>query len=300
MNEDSITRIYCDVDDFCKAFESYSRTHFLPGGKAPKWFPASRLSLSEVMAIIVLFHLSGFRCFKRYYRRYVCKHMRGYFPAPVSYSRFVELMGYALLPLPLYTQGYRRGRRTGISFIDSTFLKACHTRRIYSHKVFKLYAARGKGSTGWFYGFKLHLVINGRGEICSFCLTAGNIDDRNLDVINRLCRELSGKLFGDRGYISQALFERLYRQGIQLITRLRKNMKNKLMEMRDKVLLRKRAVIESVNDFLKNICQVEHSRHRSVHNFLVNLLAALSAYSFLPHKPSIHGLCNEKALSILA
>jgi hypothetical protein len=165
--------------------------------------------------------------------------------------------------------------------------------------VFKAYAERGKSSTGWFYGFKLHLVINDLGEICSFCLTAGNVDDRNLDVIDRLCRELSGKLFGDRGYISQALFEHLYQQGVQLITRLRKNMKNKLMDMRDKILLGKRTVIESVNDFLKNICQVEHSRHRSVHNFLLNLLAALSAYSFLPHKPSIHGLKDKKAYTCL-
>jgi len=299
MDEDSITRIYCDVDDFCKALEGYCRAHLLPGGKAPKWFPASRLSLSEVMTITVLFHLSGYRCFKWYYQTQVCVHMRDYFPAPVSYNRFVELMGYALLPLLIYTQRFRRGKCTGISFIDSTPLKACNARRIYSHKVFKTWAARGKSSTGWFYGFKLHLVINDMGEICSFCLTPGNIDDRNVDVIGRLCRELSGKLFGDRGYISQELFEGLYRQGIQLITRLRKNMKNKLMDMGDKILLRKRAVIESVNDFLKNICQVEHSRHRSVINFLVNVLAALSAYSFLPHKPSIHGLCDEKALPII-
>jgi hypothetical protein len=125
--------------------------------------------------------------------------------------------------------------------------------------VFKLHAARGKSSTGWFYGFKLHLVINDQGEICSFCLTAGNVDDRNLDVIDRLCRELSGKLFGDRGYISQALFEHLYQQGIQ---------------------------------------QVEHSRQRSVVNFLVNLLAALSAYSFLPHKPSIHDSGDVRALPV--
>jgi hypothetical protein len=117
-------------------------------------------------------------------------------------------------------------------------------------------------------------------------------------VIDVLCRELSRKLFGDRGYISQALFERLYEQGIQLITRLRKNMKNKLMDMTDKLLLRKRAVIESAHDFLKNICQAEHSRHRSIHNFLVNLLAALSAYSFLPHKPSIHGLDRRGAYPI--
>jgi hypothetical protein len=284
---------------FARALEGYCRAHLLPGGKAPKWSPASCLSLSEVMTITVLFHLSGYRCFKWYYQSHVCVHMRDYFPAPVSYNRFVELMGYALLPLLIYTHGFRRGKCNGIGFIDSTPLKVYHNRRIYSHKVFKAYAARGKSSTGWFYGFKLHLVINDMGEVCSFCLTPGNTDDRNVDVIGRLCRELSGKLFGDRGYISQELFERLYRQGIQLITKPRKNMKNKLMDMGDKILLRKRAVIESVNDFLKNICQVEHSRHRSVNNFPVNVLAALSAYSFLPHKPSIHGLCSEKALPML-
>ena len=163
MNEDSITRIYCDVDDFCKALESYCKSRLLPGRKAPKWFPASRLSLSGVMTVIVLFHLSGYRCFNRYYQGYVRVHMREYFPAPVSYNRFVELTGCALLPLLVYTRGFRRGRPTGISFIDSTPLKACRNRRIYSHKVFKLCAARGKNSTGWFYGFKLHLVINDRG-----------------------------------------------------------------------------------------------------------------------------------------
>jgi len=300
MDEDSITRIYCDVDDFCKALEGYCKSHLLPNGKAPKWFPKSRLSLSEVMTIILLFHLSHYRHFKAYYLEYVCVHMQSYFTTLVSYNRFVELMGCALLPLFVYTKKLRQGKCTGISFIDSTPLKVCHNRRIYSHKVFKICAARGKNSTGWFYGFKLHLVINDRGEICSFCLTPGNIDDRNRDVIAQLCRELSGKLFGDRGYISQELFERLYGQGIQLITKLRKNMKNKLMEMRDKLLLRKRAVIESVNDILKNVCQVEHSRHRSIHNFLVNVLAALSAYSFLPHKPSIRGLGDERALPVLA
>ena len=299
MNEDSITEIYCVVDDFCKALEAYCKSRLLPGEKKPKWFPASCLSLSEVMTIILLFHLSGYRCFKWYYQRHVCAHMQDYFPNPVSYNRFVELMSCSLLPMFLYTQGFRRGRPTGIGFIDSTSLKVCHNRRIYSHKVFKACAAKGKNSVGWFYGFKLHLVINDLGEICAFCLTAGNVDDRNIDVIYQLCDELWGKLFGDRGYISKTLFERLYREGIKLITRLRKNMKNVLMDMEDKLLLRKRAVIESVNDFLKNICQVENSRHRSVPNFLVNLLAAISAYSFLPHKPSIHGLRNERALSIL-
>jgi hypothetical protein len=299
MDEDTITRIYCDVDDFCKAFDAAYKAHSLPGDKKGAWFPASRQSISEVMTIMLLFHLSGYRCFKWYYQRCLCLHLRNYFPAPVSYNRFVELTGCALLPLLIYTQLFRRGKPTGISFIDSTPLKVCHNRRISSHSVFKTYAARGKSSTGWFYGFKLHLVINDRGEICSFCLTPGNADDRNGDVIDLLCRELKGKLFGDRGYISRELFERLYERGIQLITRLRKDMKNVLMDMGDKMMLRKRAVIESVNDFLKNICQAEHSRHRSPVNFLVNLLAALSAYSFLPHKPSIHGSCDKRALPLL-
>jgi hypothetical protein len=300
MNEDIITRIYCDVDDFCTALEDYCKSSLLPSDKAAKWFPASRLSLSEVMTIIVLFHLSGYRCFKWFYQRYVCVHLRVYFPTPVSYNRFVELMQYSLLPLLLYTQRFRGGKSTGIGFIDSTALKVCHNRRIYSHKVFKAWAAHGKTSTGWFYGFKLHLVINDRGEICSFCLTPGNVDDRNIAVIDRLCHELWGKLFGDRGYISKALFQRLWGQGIHLVTRLRKNMKNVLMDINDKILLRKRAVIESVNDFLKNICQVEHSRHRSVINFPVNIVAAVSAYSFLPHKPSIRGLDKERELTMFA
>ena len=113
MNEDSITRIYCNVDDVCKALEGYCKTRLLPCRKAPKWFPASRLSLSEAMTIIVLFHRSGYRCFKWYYQRHVRVQMRDYFPAPISYNRFVELMGCAVLPpcccIPRDSGGERRG-----------------------------------------------------------------------------------------------------------------------------------------------------------------------------------------------
>jgi hypothetical protein len=141
-----------------------------------------------------------------------------------------------------------------------------------------------------FRGSNSILIINDRGETLPFYLTPGNIDGRNKDVIGRLCRELRGKLFEDRGYIPKKLFEGLYLRGIHLITRLKKNMKNVLADMGDKLLLRKRAVIESVNDFLKNICQAEHTRHRSIAGFFVNLPSDLSAYSFLPHKPSISGV----------
>ena len=183
---------------------------------------------------------------------------------------------------------HRTGKCTGISFIDSTTLDVCDTRRIHSHKVFDGVAQRGKSSTGWFYGFKLHLVINDMGEILAFALTPGNVDDRNLALIDRLSKGLFGKLFADKGYLSAKLFEHLFAKGVSLITKLKKNMKNVLMDFSDKILLRKRAVIECVNDFLKNICQIEHSRHRSQMNFLLNLVSGLAAYSFLPNKPSLH------------
>ena len=145
---------------------------------------------------------------------------------------------------------------------------------------------------GWFYGFKLHLIINDEGEILYFCLTSGNADDRNEAVMDSLTKEIFGKLFADRGYISQKLFEKLLEKDITIVTRARKNRKNKLMDFYDRLMLRKRAVIESVNDFLKNICDIEHPRHRSVTNFLINLISALAAYSFLPKKPSVFSDSN--------
>lgn len=286
--QELITRIYCDVDEFCKTYQTYSETHLLSEGKGQRVYPRCNMSLSEVMSIVILFHISGYRCFKWFYSQYVCKHLQSYYPKRLSYNRFVEVMQSCLTPLLLYTLKFKIGKCTGLSFVDSTPLKVCHSRRIYSHKVFDGLAQRGKSSTGWFYGFKLHLAINEKGELLSFCLTPGNIDDRNMDVIDKLCYELTGKLFADRGYISAKLFEHLFSKGLQLVTKIKKNMKNKLMDISDKVLLRKRAVIESVNDFLKNICQIEHTRHRSVLNFLVNLISGLAAYQFLPKKPSLH------------
>ena len=278
--------IFCDVDDFCIEYEKYCKTHLLM--ETDQIMPKTSLSLSEIMTIVIYFHLSNYKTFKWYYLQFVCITLKPYFPKLVSYNRFVEIMKMAIVPLTLYLIKYRLGKSTGINFVDSTTLDVCDNHRISSHKVFKGFAERGKSSTGWFYGFKLHLAINDRGEILSFCLTSGNVDDRNWEVMSHLTKEMFGKLFADRGYLSQKLFEKLFENNITLITKLKSNMKNRLMNFYDKVLLRKRAVIESVNDFLKNICQIEHSRHRSVDNFMVNLLSALIAYSFIPKKPSIH------------
>jgi hypothetical protein len=180
----------------------------------------------------------------------------------------------------------RFGQCSGISFIDSTKLSVCHNRRIWSHKVLAELAARGKTSVDWFYGFKLHLVVNDCGELLAVKITAGHIDDR--DPVPELARTLFGKLFGDRGYISQRLFEQLWEQHLQLITKLKKKMKNRLLPLFDKLLLRKRSISETINDQLKNISQIEHSRHRSVFNFFVNLIAGLVAYTFREKKPSLN------------
>ena len=170
----------------------------------------------------------------------------------------------------------------------------CHNRRIHSHKVFKKIARRGKTSVGWFYGFKLHLVVNDCGELLAFQVTPGNVDDRK--PVPHLAKGLTGKLFGDRGYISQKLFEALLEQDLQLITKLRKGMHNKLLPLADKLLLRKRALIETINDQLKNISQIEHTRHRSVINWMVNLLAGLVAYTHQPKKPSLNLSQNQLKL----
>ncbi|MDR2469528.1 MAG: IS982 family transposase, partial [Tannerella sp.] len=179
------------------------------------------------------------------------------------------------------------GKCTGITFVDSTKIAVCHNKRIFNHKTFRGLAMRGKSTMGWFYGFKLHFVCNDKGEIISFFFSPGNTDDRAVEVFHMLKKKLFGKLFGDKGYISASLFEMLFNDGIHIVTGIKSHMKNRLMTLRDKVLLRKRSVIETINDELKNICDIEHSRHRSIHNFFMNLIAALGAYCFFDKKPAI-------------
>jgi hypothetical protein len=207
----------------------------------------------------------------------------------------------AMVPMASFLQLCCLGKCTGISFIDSTPIRVCHIKREFNHKVMKGLATKGQCSMGWFFGFKLHIVINDKGEILDFLFTQANVDDRQPLKDKNFHKKVFGKLFGDKGYISKTLFEDLFLDGIHLITKLRKNMKNSLMHIHDKVLLKKRALIESVNDELKNICQIEHTRHRSFENFVTNLLSGLIAYSFLPKKPSLNiDIIDNKRLDIVA
>ncbi len=291
---DSLLELFCDVDDFCQAFLPQWNHHLLISGQKQRLRKRS-LTTSEIMTILIAFHQSHYRDFKAYYNEQVVKTWHAEFPGLVSYTRFVEYIPSVLVPLTVYLQTCCLGQCSGISFIDSTSLAVCRNQRIHCHKVFAGLAERGKTSTGWFFGFKLHLVVNERGEILQFCITPGNVDDRK--PVPKLAQRLFGKLFGDKGYVSQMLAQQLRDMfNVQLITKLRANMKNQLMLLSDRLLLRRRAIIETIIDQLKNISQIEHSRHRSVTNFFVNVLCGLIAYCRRPIKPSL-GLDNSLPLS---
>jgi len=280
----SVLELFCHVDDFCRSFEPKWHTRCLASG-AQRRNRARELALSEIMTILILFHQSHYRTFKAFYTEHVCVDLRGEFPHLVSYTRFVEFFPSALVPLVVYLHSCL-GACTGVSFVDSTRLAVCHNRRIQQHRVFRGLAERGKTSVDWFFGFKLHLVFNDQGELLTLTLTPGNIDDRAHVPV--FAKQLFGKLFGDKGYLSAPLVKQLKSLfGIELITPLRKNMKKIERPLLDTLRLRKRAIVETIIDQLKNISQIEHTRHRSPVNFLVNLLCGLIAYCHQPKKPSL-------------
>lgn len=294
-----LTKIFCEIDDFMKEFEPEYNKKLLESEENQKK-KNSKLSISEVMTILVYYHGYGNRTFKDFYIKSVQKHLNKAFPNLVSYNRFVELIPSALIPLVIFLKLKRLVKSDFITFIDSTKIAVCHNKRIPRNRTFEGVAERGKSTMGWFYGFKLHIAITETGELCGVHLSKGNVDDRNSDVLDEVLHFVSGKLFADKGYISKELFKNLYEKGITLITSIRKNMKNRLIPLVDKLLLRKRSVIETVNDQLKNICDIEHTRHRSPTNFLVNMVAGLIRYTYFEKKPSINFAQNDRILLLQA
>ena len=287
LDQDKVSEIFFILDEFSKNFNKTIKKHSVGDGKRHRNKP-NRLSDAEVMLILIMFHDGGYRCLKHYYANCICVHCKHLFPRQVSYNRFVELERKVMLQLCCFVKTCLMAECSGVSYVDSTPLRVCRNQRILQHKVFKGFAERGKCSMGWFYGFKLHLIINDRGEILNFMITPANVDDREPLKQHRFVEKIEGKLFGDRGYVGKELFAELFVCGIQLVTKLKKGMRNMLMSKEDKILLRKRSVIESANDELKNMAQIEHSRHRSVANFITNTLAAIAAYCYFPKKPSLN------------
>jgi len=284
--------IFCDVDDFCYKFlPEWESTLIADGTKKRR--RSSRMSTSECMTIMISFHQSNHRNFKNFYIGLVRRYWREYFPELLSYTRFINTMSRLIVPMCAYFQTVK-GMPTGIAFVDSTSLKVCHNIRIPRHKVFDGIAKRGKGTMGWFFGFKLHLLINHVGEIISLKITPGNTNDRT--PIPDLCKNLTGKLYADKGYIGKKLSENLKKSNVDLITTVRKNMKAKVISAFDRAMLSKRYIIETINDQLKNISQIEHSRHRSETSFMLNLISGIVAYCLKKQKPRIKLLPCEFAL----
>jgi hypothetical protein len=295
LTQDKITEIYCIADDFCKEFSrEFKKLKMLPEDGKKHRKRACEMSDSEIITILLLFHFGSFKNFKHYYLHYICIHLKDDFPKRLSYSRFIAIEHRVFIPMMFFLNTVCFGKCTGITFVDSTKIAVCHNKRIKRNKVFGGIAKVGKSTMGWFYGFKLHLICNDKGELLSFCLTPANVDDRDPKTLKILTKNLFGKLFGDKGYISNSLFEMLFNNGLHIVTGIKSNMKNRLMSLHDRILLRKRSVIETINDELKNICEIEHSRHRAMHNFIMNMIAALAAYCFFDKKPAIK-VSMEKA-----
>lgn len=291
-----IVELYVIIDDFCKKFTP----KYIKLKKNKGLISRNRsgiLNMSEIVLILILFPHSEYKCFKWFYiYKIMYGEYRPYFKNVPSYNRFVEQMSTGLLILSRllgYLMYYYRRQNMGINYIDSTRIPVCHNKRTNSHKVFESVAEIGKSTMGWFLGFKLHMIIDTRGNILSVNLTKGNVDDRI--PVMKLIQGLSGKLFGDKGYIKKELSQELHDLGITLITPLKKNMKARFIPINifDIVMSKKRVLIESVFNILKNKLQLCHTRHRSIKNFCVHILSVLVGYQLSTSKPHINlGRCN--------
>jgi len=285
MDINQLTRIFCDIDDFCKELNGYMQNKLLPSpnGSSVRRGPASYLSDSEIMTILIFFQSSSFRNFKHFYTGFLCVYWEKEFPILPSYNRFIEIMSRVIFPLTLFTQ-LRSGKKTGFYFVDSTCLPVCHLKRSTRHKTFDEIAKYGRTSVAWFFGLKLHIVINDRGELMAFKITRGNNNDAK--ACESMLQFLKGTAFGDKGYISKQLFSRLLEKGLKLITRTRKNMKPIHYSQIEQQLLNQRGIVETVINHIKHHYHIWHTRHRSVFNAMTHLIAGLAAYVIEPLKIS--------------
>jgi len=287
INETKLIQIFCDCDDFCKIVEKFPKPKLLAtSGSNPTRKPS--ITLSECMCIMIIYHHSGMKCFQYYYEEIVLgKKMKSYFPKVPSYNRFIELIPRTTMMLFLFVNLFRRGKSTGYYFADSKKLPVCDNLRIRSNKVFYGIAGRSKSSTGWFYGLKLFLVINPFGQVMNCFITSANMADNNYEGMKRLFKRLKGFVFADKGFISKQSFDFFYQIGLKIVTTIGSNMKNKLMPMIEKLFRMKRGIIESVNDILMTLCDIDHTRHRSPMNAFAHAYAGVAAYTYLDKIPTL-------------
>lgn len=281
FTEKEIIKLFIEIDDFCKIFIPLWNKYLISNKYKKYKTRIDVLSESEIITICLLYHISGYKDFKRFYEQ-LSSYLKLYFPNIPSYCRFLILERRTIFLLLVFIQKHF-GKETQIYYIDSTPLSVCKNQRIHKHKTFKNIAERGKCSMGWFYGFKLHLIINELGEIINFKITKGNVFDNIpiMDLIKRI--KTGGKLFGDKGYLCKEEIKNklLKEHNITLITKSRKNMKNKqynTLSQEDKELLNKRGLIETVIGEIKRLTNITTSRIKSIANYFVNILSSILTY----------------------
>ena len=276
------TTIFAIVDDFCKAYQDWVSHKLLSSDKQRN--REGKLSLSEAVSIMIFYHFSEFKHFKIYYQHFI--QNGGLFKNPPCYARFIQIIPSLFLPIVIMMH-YLSGKHTGIYYADSTHFAVCKNIRIARNRTFAGLAQRGRSSIDWFYGFKLHMIINDKSEIIAIKITRGNTDDRKAFEEMVIKKGLKGKCYADKGYISKDLFTRLYHKGLILITGIKSNMKNYLMPILDKIFLRKRFIIETIFGYIKEHFNLRPNKHRSPTNFFASLFSALIAFQIKPNKPSI-------------
>ena len=280
-------KLFCFVDDFCQGFEPWYKKQLITDRKV-KRNRSGHLNLSETLTLLIAYHQSGMACFKYFYLNSLLLHKQ-LFPGLVHYARFIKLIKRAFPALICLLKSLE-GEMTEYLFIDSTPMAVCHNLRERKHKTFKGFAAKGKTSTGWFFGMKLHMIFNTKGEIVRLTITPGNTNDRT--PVPHMIKDLIAKLIGDKGYLSKKLFQQLFKKGVTLITKIRKNMKNCLMNMTDKLMLMRRSFVETIFSSMKALNTLIHHRHRCPMNAFTHLFAGLVNYQIRPDKPSLHSFIN--------
>ncbi len=292
INEIELVKLYCQIDQFCKKFIPIWQKNLMQSSKKTDNFRIRRyrkdcLNYSEIITILILYNSSSYSCFKYFYLDFVAKDLKEFFPKLPHYSRFTIMQKKAFIPmLSFLLYLCKKSRRTGLYYIDSTYMAVCRNQRIYSHKTFKNIAKRGKTSIGWFFGFKLHIVINQIGEIMNLNVTKGNVSDSK--VASSIAKNLFGKLFGDKGYLGKELYEYLLKNNLELFTKVRKNMKPKIISRINQFLLSKRGIVETVIGQFKTRYNMISTRYRSISNYFMNIISAVTAYQLNPRKPRIN------------
>ncbi len=276
---DKITQIFYDFDEYLKINfanidNSFSLTNPL------------KMSFSEIGAIAIAYHQSTHKCFKFYYQEEILGNLISFFPSAISYERFVSIQHRVLPFLVAFLKTTRLCSPTDANYIDASKLEICHLMRVASNKVFKGQAKYGRTIMGRFYGYKFHLIINHLGEIVNVIFSKGNVADNNKKMLREITEDFTGLLIGDKGYIT-TIKDELLENGINLVTKPRKNMKPVKHTPQVEYYKKHRGLIETTNGLLKEKANIQHTRHRSTANFEINLWAAIIAYTYNEKLPSI-------------